>query len=119
MTVAKKKVFLIEDDEAIADVMQLVLTQAGHRIVAADEDRDFIPQVVQHQPDHILMDLHYRGMQMQKVIQYMQKNEKTAQIPITIVSADADIEQIAKRAQVAGYLKKPFEIDELIALVEK
>ena len=119
MSDVKKRVFLIEDDDAIIEVMQLVLTQAGHNAICVDDQLDVLSQLDEVMPDIIFMDIHYLGMPVQKNIHLIQHNKKTAHIPIVIVSADNDIEHIARRTQVAGFLKKPFEIDELIAFAEK
>ena|SRR5665213_2026458 len=118
MAIGKKRIFLIEDDDAIFDVMQLVLTEAGHNIIKPNEEQDLHSHIIATRPDIILMDIHYKGLNMQGVVKVLQANIASSIIPIIIVSADSDIEQIAKKTNVSGFLKKPFSIENLLQLIE-
>ena len=74
-------------------------------------------------PDLILLDnwltdwkSDANGQQLSKELK---SNPKTSHIPVIIVSAVSNIEEIAEAGQADGYLRKPFDLTDLIAVVNK
>ena len=74
-----------------------------------------------HRPDLILLDLNLPDMPGVEALRRLRADQATADIPVVIVSADATPGQIHRlRAEGAvDYLAKPFEIDQLLALVDE
>ena len=49
----------------------------------------------------------------------LKSNPATSHIPVIIISAVRDIKEIAEAGLADGYLKKPFDLNELLAIVQK
>ena len=68
-------------------------------------------------PDLILLDLHLPDMSGEEVLRRLQAENETRDIPTVVVSADASPGQIRRVIELgaAGYLTKPFKIEEMLA----
>jgi signal transduction histidine kinase/ActR/RegA family two-component response regulator/HPt (histidine-containing phosphotransfer) domain-containing protein len=101
---------LVEKIFALASDIGLSVAREGARGLALAREQT---------PDLILLDLHLPDMSGEQVLSALLADPLTEGIPVVIVSADASPVQ-AKRlrgAGAAGYLTKPFDIDQLLAAV--
>jgi len=101
---------LVEKIFALASDIGLSVAREGARGLALAREQS---------PDLILLDLHLPDMPGEQVLSALLADRLTEEIPVVIVSADASPVQ-AKRlraAGAAGYLTKPFDIDQLLAAV--
>ncbi len=113
-----KKIFIFEDDDSIFDVMCIVLESEHYVVQRFDDSSDFIAQVIAHNPGLILMDIHYKQLRTESLIDQLRKNSKTVKVPVIISSADANLEKLVLKYKVSGYLKKPFDMIALINIVK-
>jgi len=74
-----------------------------------------------HRPKLILLDLNLPDMHGSEVIQRLQSDPSTAQVPVVVLSADATPSQIERllAAGARNYLTKPFDIDPFLAVVDE
>jgi CheY-like chemotaxis protein len=73
-----------------------------------------------HHPKMILLDLNLPDMHGLEVVQRLQSDPKTAQLPVVVLSADATPSRIERllAAGARNYLTKPFDIDPFLAVVD-
>lgn len=117
-----KKVLLIEDDKDIRDTIVYAL-QAENFEVIASEDAKILKTLTELKPDLILLDnwltdwkSDANGQQISKDIK---TNPATSHIPVIIVSAVSNIKEIAEAGMADGFLRKPFDLTDLFAIVNK
>jgi len=117
-----KKILVIEDDKDIRDTMTYALQGEGYEVIASESAR-ILKNIDEIKPDLLLLDnwltdwkSDANGQQLSKELK---SNPKTSHIPILIVSAVSNIREIAEAGLADGYLKKPFELDDLNAIVKK
>lgn len=115
----KKKVLIAEDDPAILEVMNIILTDASYEVVAVDDGDSILPTIQDHIPDIILMDIWMGGKDGGEIAKEVKKNETTMHIPIIMISANNETEKIAKLAGADDFLQKPFNVDDLLFIVNK
>jgi CheY-like chemotaxis protein len=75
----------------------------------------------EHLPDLILLDLHLPDMRGEEVLRRLQDEERTARIPVVIISADAT-RSTADRLLAAGaaaFLSKPLDVGEFLSTVQQ
>ncbi|MEY2445155.1 MAG: hypothetical protein QOE00_1735, partial [Ilumatobacteraceae bacterium] len=74
----------------------------------------------EHLPTMILLDLHLPDMPGEEVLRRLQSDERTANIPIFVLSADATKGQVQRllEAGATDYMTKPFDIPRLLALID-
>ena len=118
----KKKILVIEDDKDIRDNITYALEMEGYSIISSDNAR-ILRSLEQHKPDLILLDNWLTEWKSdangQQLSRELKSNPQTAHIPVIILSAVSNIEEIAKAGLSDGYLKKPFDLDDLSAIVKK
>ena len=117
-----KKILVIEDDKDIRETMTYALEEHDFDVVAS-EDAKILKSLGSIKPDLILLDnwltdwkSDANGQQLSKELK---TNPKTSHIPIIIVSAVSNIQEIAEAGQADAFLKKPFDLNELVAVVNK
>jgi two-component system, LuxR family, response regulator FixJ len=108
------RIFIVDDDEAIRDSLQLLLQSAGFRdIVAYGSAREFLAEAEPGPGECLLLDVRMPdmdGLELQEAL-----NRRGLKLPVIIMTGHGDV-PIAVRAMKAGandFLEKPFS-DELL-----
>lgn len=111
-------VLIVEDDLTNARVFSKILTKRGGLAVKHTENVDEVIEIAQSgEADVILMDVSlsrsmYQGKAMNgiQLTQLLKADEKTASLPIILVTAHAmegDRENFLKQSGADGYISKP------------
>jgi len=76
---------------------------------------------LQHKPDLILLDLNLPDIHGSEVLGILHDNEKTASIPVVVISADARPPQIEELTNlgVQNYLTKPIDILYFLKIIDE
>ena len=111
----KMKVMIADDDLGILDSMKIMLEDEGYQVNTTTNGQDVkgLCDKLLELPDILLLDIWMSGMNGQDICKYLKSNKSTQHIPIIIISANKDTEAIAKQCKADGFLKKPFEMNEL------
>jgi DNA-binding response OmpR family regulator len=72
-------------------------------------------------PDVILLDVMMPGMDGWEVLKKLRENETTRKVPVIMFTAKeySNGKALAESQGASDYLPKPFELDELVAVLEK
>lgn len=116
---AAKTILIAEDDAGIIDVMKIILEQESYRVVTARNKVEVQTMLQQILPSLIFLDIRLGGENGAEVAQALRADERTAAIPLIIVSGDSQTATIARQVHASEYLVKPFELDVLLMLVKK
>ena len=108
-----KQIAIIDDDMAIGNMLEEVLTQEGYGVLRAYSGTEALYLLEQNQPDLVLLDLMLPGLSGEEVLPKIQG------IPVIVLSAKGQVQDkvdlLLKGA--ADYLTKPFDVRELLARV--
>lgn len=122
MNPAAKKILVIEDDKDIRDTIVYILEEESYEVISS-EDSKILKSINTIKPDLILLDnwltdwkSDANGQQLSKELK---SNPSTSHIPVVIISAVSNIKEIAEAGLADGYLRKPFDLTELTAIVHK
>jgi DNA-binding response OmpR family regulator len=117
-----QKILIIEDDKDIRDTIVYILEEEKYEVVSSGDSK-ILKYINDLKPDIILMDnwltewkSDANGQQLSKELK---SNPATKHIPIVIISAVSNIKEIAEAGLADAYLKKPFDMDELVKMVKK
>jgi two-component system phosphate regulon response regulator PhoB len=117
-----KKILVIEDDKDIRDTIVYVLEEEKYEVISSDNAR-ILKRLVEIDPDLILLDNWLTDWKSDANGQQLSKGLKsdpaTSNIPVIIVSAVNNIEEVSKAGDADGFLKKPFDLTELLHIVKK
>ncbi|MDP3354091.1 MAG: PAS domain S-box protein, partial [Flavobacteriaceae bacterium] len=103
-------------------VKQIMDTQRpAVNLIANMYGKNALDIAIDYKPDLILLDLNLPDIHGNKVLELLQKNNKTKDIPVIVLSADATEKQIEKllKAGASAYLTKPIDVLELLREVDK
>lgn len=107
-------VLLVDDDVAIRGVVSDLLESEGYHVVAV-ETREEARTVFERQPVTLmLLDTGVDALASADRLRFAKPHP-----PIVVFSAGTDLEAVAARAGAVGWLAKPFEAQDLIALVAR
>ncbi len=119
MNTPAKPVLVVEDDEALRDIVELALTDAGYRVVTAANGRVALDQVAREMPGLILLDMKMPVMNGWEFVSAFRARYAQPVPPIVVVTAAEDAAARAAEVQADAHLDKPFALDDLFALVER
>jgi CheY-like chemotaxis protein len=114
-------VLLIEDNLANLTLIENVLTRRSDvRLLAAMHGSLGLDLAREHQPDLVLLDLHLPDQTGADVLGRLQSDPATAGIPVVVVSADRspDQERAMRELGAVDYLIKPFDVRDLLRVVD-
>lgn len=114
-----KKIAVIDDDKAILEVIRIILEEQNYLVTLIDDPNNVLKKIQDLSPALILMDLWMSGYDGMDITKQLKKDDSTKHIPIIIISANNDAEKIAKESGANGFLPKPFDIDDLAAVVKQ
>jgi two-component system, OmpR family, phosphate regulon response regulator PhoB len=111
-----KTVLIIEDERDLAELLSFNLEREGYRAVVAQDGIDGLEAANRLLPDLILLDLMLPGMLGTEVCRTLKKNEKTARIPVVMLTAKGEeIDKVVGfEVGVEDYVVKPFSTRELM-----
>lgn len=111
-----KKVLVCDDDEAILDVIKIVLEGENYIVETVSSAKNIFEKIKKSSPDLILLDHMMPNLEAKKTISLLKKERND--MPIILVSAIDRLEKRAAKLQVADFLEKPFEMKDLLEKVK-
>ena len=112
-------ILVVEDDDAVAMMIQDYLSGHEYRTARAADGREAVEMVQQLRPDLIVMDLMMPRLTGGEAATALRRDPLTEKIPIVAISAVADVTSIAEMLPLDEILPKPFDLDDLIATIER
>lgn len=112
-------ILVVEDNPANLKLAILLLKNAGHDVLQAEDGAVAIDIARDRRPDLVLMDVQMAGMDGLTAAGILKRDPATATIPIIALTAFAmrgDEEKILA-AGCDGYIAKPFHYPDLLAKV--
>lgn len=113
-----KRILVADDDPAILEVISIILEDAGYD-VDTSSNGEISLQTEGILPDLFLLDVWMSGKDGRDTCKQIKSDERTKHIPVIIVSANRDIEKITFESGADAFLAKPFEMNDLLALIAK
>jgi len=113
------RVLVVDDLPEIRDLLQVYLEDEGYDVLTAKDGQEALRAVAAHPPDLILLDVMMPGTDGYEVCRRLKSDEKTAFIPIVMLTALQELEHRLQGIEVGAdeYLTKPFRRMELLTRV--
>src|SRR5471032_2698935 len=113
------RILIVEDDPDIAELVARYLDKAGFITERAASGREALQAIAVRPPELMVLDLmlpHLDGLEVCRVVR---ANEKTAAIPIIMLTARAEESEriVGLEMGADDYIAKPFSPNELVARV--
>lgn len=114
----KMTVLLVDDDEIIRDLVELALSDEGHNVIVAPHGKAALDLLHDRQLDLILLDMCMPTMDGWEFSR-MYAMTPGPHAPIVVLTAAYHPVSPIETIGAAGFLAKPFDVDDLIHLVKR
>lgn len=113
------KILVVDDNPDILDAVELVMITEGHQANTLLNAKKVFEEVDSFNPDLIILDYLLSGSDGREICKKLKNAEKTAAIPVIMISAHPSVEDSVKDFGADAFLSKPFSVDELISTIQE
>ena len=119
MSQMKPRILIVEDDRNALRFAQYTLEQEGYTVTTAVNGLEGLRKAEGENPDLIVLDVMLPGMNGFEVCQKLKADQRTAKIPILMMTAKAreSDKETGLNLGADDYLTKPASPDQLVASV--
>jgi two-component system nitrogen regulation response regulator NtrX len=113
-------ILVVDDESAVRETIAAVLETEGHEVQQARDGQDALEVVLERMPELILLDLAMPRMDGWRFLEELHERELRRKTRVIIVSGryDPSSATATQRSRVGTFLRKPFEPDSLLRMVE-
>lgn len=111
-----KTILIIDDNKSIREALEFALEAQGHQIVSSDM---YHKELLSNPPDLIILDMLLSGHYGPDVCREIKNDPNSSDVPVVMISAHPNAQEAIDNCGADGFIPKPFELDGLLATVEK
>jgi len=116
------RVLVVDDNRELLDAVRFALHALGtYEVETATGGAQGLERAIAQRPDCIVIDVKMPHIDGNQLVRVLRGDPDTAQIPLIILSALVQEEDVL-RGRMAGvdeYLTKPFNVEDLVAAIER
>ena len=114
------RVLIVENDAIARNELAEILRERGYVVEQASNGREALENLTRSPfpPAVILLDLLLPVMNGWEFRSAQRSDRKLEDIPVIVMSGDADVARHARRLDASGYLRKPFGLGSLFHALE-
>jgi CheY-like chemotaxis protein len=115
-----KTILVVDDEYALIEVLTDLLEEAGYRVVSAANGKDGLARLVKENPDLVITDFMMPIADGLEFVRGMRALPAFRAVPVVMISASDGTEILKnRRLKLSAFLGKPFQVDELMRVIEK
>ncbi len=116
-----KTILTVDDSASVRQMVAFTLRQGGYDVVEAVDGRDGLLKLGGTKCDMILTDLNMPNMDGISLIREVRNNTANRNLPIVMLTTESQDarKQEGKTAGATGWIVKPFNPDQLLAVVKR
>lgn len=110
----EKKVFIVDDDPALLDILKELLNDEGYCVKATDGTGDLMMMIRDFNPDIVILDFLLHGINGGEICHLVKQNSQTSHLPVIILSAYPRVIRSLGLYGCDEFIPKPFDLCTLI-----
>lgn len=116
-----KTILVVDDSQSIRESVSYFLSNAGYKVIKANDGEDAYSKLDGRKIELILTDLHMPNMNGIELIKKVRTESDYKRIPIILLTTETLMEKKkeAKAAGATGWINKPFENEKLLKVIFK
>lgn len=117
---AGQRVLVVDDDPVILRLLEVNFEMEGYEVLSATDGEEAVRRALEERPDLMVCDIMMPNVNGLEVVERLRADERTRSMPIVLLSAKAQANEIQKGLEVGAdeYLTKPFDPLELVERVQ-
>lgn len=115
------KILFCEDDDLVRKMLKVATRTMPHETVMAGDGLQALEIIERQPPDLIFLDLHMPGMTGGELTEALRGRAEWAKIPVVLMTGDPEnaASLAVARHGAAGYLAKPFHLEDLRKTIQQ
>ena len=114
-----RTILIVDDQKEIVQMLERHLAQTGYNVLCAyngDQALQIVRKVI---PDLVLLDITMPRKDGWEFCREVFSNRKLYNFPILVMSGRGELESVFQKIEVDGFIAKPFEIPNLLIMIER
>ncbi|QYA26418.1 response regulator [Gramella sp. MT6] len=113
------KILIVDDDQTIGLMLKDILEFSGHNVTVSQQPKKTKENIKDNDIELILLDKLISGVDGTDVCKKLKQDEEVAHIPVLMMSALHNVDEICKSAGAVDFLAKPFDMETLIEKIDQ
>jgi DNA-binding response OmpR family regulator len=114
----KKKIFVVENDVSILEIVTALLTDEGYSVKAVGTEDSVFEEIELFKPHVILLDIITPTEKGTLICRTLKADKKTKHIPVIVLSTHSKMVETVKNVCADEVIPKPFDICDLLETIE-
>lgn len=119
LTPTARKILVIEDDPALSEVLNDILTDSGYEVFVFNEVLDIHPLLDKYHPDLVLLDYVLPVVNGGELCSQIKRNQVTCGLPVIMLSAYHKVLLSIGNYGCDAFIAKPFDFNILLGKIEE
>ena len=112
-------ILVVDDEFGIAELLEALLEDDGHRVLTAMNGRHGLERIAEAKPDLVISDLMMPVMDGAGLLRAIRDNADLSHIPFVLMCALPEMSIADRISGYDAFLRKPFKLAEISALVKR
>lgn len=113
-----KRILAVDDNKDILEILRYVLEESGYEVDTLSDGHHLFEKIHEHTPDLILLDVMLGDMDGRELCNDVKTQIDTHGIPVIMISATHNMDNISNSCVPDAFLAKPFDINALLSTVK-
>ena len=113
---AQKRVLLVEDDEAVRQLVKVTLEMNDYEVIEAKDGLEGLLLLDVHHPDAVVLDLMMPDVGGERMLAQLRSSPETKRTPVVIITGKPEVApEVIGLVGRENFFPKPFDPDAVIA----
>lgn len=114
-----KCIYIVEDNDDIREILEYLLKEEQYQVQAYPSVSQFWAQMNKKLPDMVVVDVMLPDGNGLEICSKMKKERNTYRIPVMVMSANYQVEDVKDRCGAEEFISKPFDISNFVNRVKQ
>ena len=117
--VKKRLILVVDDDPGISRLLRYNLEDRNTRVIATANGLDGIKLLTEEKIDLLILDVRLPDFSGWGILGLLRMSEAYRRLPVIMISVESAETELVTTYRPDGYLQKPFDVRQLLAVAEK
>jgi len=115
----EKSILIVDDEKNLADLVKYQLSAHGYHVAVASNGQEALEKLKAFKPDLIILDMNMPVMNGLEFYTRIADGSGATECPVLVLTTRSELEDSFRGIDIAGFLPKPFLVEDLIKEVDR